>query len=210
MSKVIINIGFGRDKYTDGELVFKAELIIECQTDNIHLVDPVPGPVALQGLLDTFTLGRLNAQVRRIGTVAEKNEDRGLLEDALQANALWVQTACGGSRSIALGSGHDLKQDSHPIGRLPMPEYYHQANTENTGEVAHKTPPILHAEKYLTETTQTPPGSEGCVIKNWFSNTNKQITDGHTVGQPLYSRVTPIGTFKTLSPSIWYKLDLVT
>src|ERR1700722_10643047 len=135
MNKVIINVGFGRDKYTDGELVFVAELIIECQTGNAHLPSPLPSPTGIQTLLDTFTLGRMNAQVRRIGTVEEKNEDRGFLEDALQANGLWVQTACGGSRSIALGSGHDVKKDAQPVGRLPKPEYYHQANTENTSEV---------------------------------------------------------------------------
>jgi hypothetical protein len=78
-----------------------------------------------------------------------------------------------------------------------------------SGEVFMKTPAILYADKYLFETCEVLTGTAG-PITNAFSNSPKNTSVGNTVGQPMWSRVTPIGSFKTLSPSIWYKLDIVT
>ena len=208
--EVLILQGFGKNVFTDPELADEAALIVECLTDNLLIPTPSPSGAAIQTVLTAYNLSRVQVRITRIGSAAAKDAERDALEEILGTSARDVQTNYSTSRSMALSSGHRIKRSSHPIGRLATPEYFNLANTTNTGEVFEKTPAIPYAEKYLFENTQTLPGSPGCVIVNGFSNSPHFLSVGNTPGLPLWGRVTPLGSDKTLSPSAWFKLDLVT
>ena len=209
MGTITILTGFSKDVFTDSELIDEAPIIIECLTSNPSYPLPDPPPIAIQTDLNAFVGARNQMKLLKIGTSAARDGKRDDLEKILGKSARYVQDHCGTSKSVALSSGHRLKKASHKIGKLDTPEYFHQENTNTTGEVFQKTPPIPHAEKYMWTTRQTAPDTPG-ESKSVVTTSPHNTSTGNTVGRPLWSMVTPLGTDKDVSPSSWYKLDIVT
>jgi hypothetical protein len=154
MSDILkVSLAFISKKDPDFD-IFAAQHV-ECMTGNLAFPSPSVKPAAVEALRVTFHAALLASAHGGTDLTAAKNEARTPLENALRANAAYVQSIPGLTLSMLLSSGYVQTNQNHAQSQLDTPTL--TIDNGISGQLIAHMPPVSNARSYQIQVL-TPDG----------------------------------------------------
>lgn len=180
-----ISVGFS--KFSDANLLTKAQLILSKMTGNAYLDKPEPTLPVLEAALTAYSTALTNALKLGIDNVAEKNKARKALEAVLVALGLWVSFAANGNITIMLSSGFDVTKEPEPV-HLPYPGNVTLSNGLTSGTLESKVKRLYGSTGFIHQLSSTLP-DENTVWTSVSTSRSRYMHSSLKPGQQYWARV---------------------
>jgi hypothetical protein len=108
-------------RFTNADLIDKAQTVIDSLTGNTNIPTPQPTPAALQTAVDDLTSANTAANTGGKEEKVLRDQKRDALIALLKQEAVYVTMIANGDTAIMLSAGFDISKIPSPIGPLPKP-----------------------------------------------------------------------------------------
>lgn len=177
---------------SDSKVETRASQILTAMNGNVNFVNPKPSVAEMQLLVSAYSAALSVCTTGDRLRIAEKNQKRAALVDALHQWSYYVLLESNGDEAKAVSSGFEVAPD--PAARPPLakPKALVITNGVNSGELICKGKPVAGATGYLFEYTTL----EGLTSNQWSSipsTRTKQVIASLTRGTLYYCRIGALG-----------------
>ena len=184
-----INMSFS--KYSDADLLNKANHIVASMTNNPFFVNPVPTLQEVQDVLQFYSNALTAAAGLGRNNIADKNKYRNMLEQVLGQLGMWVMFTANGDPAVLTSSGYSLAKEPEPR-YLVNPGNVTLLNGITSGEIAASVKNVATAG-YLFQISDTVP-AEGTQWNSINSSRSQFVFDNLTPGKQYWVRVAAVGS----------------
>lgn len=163
---------------------------------NAHFSAPNPTLLTLSSLagdLQSAVTAKADAdQAAKMATVTQRNAELAL-DNALAAEAAYVQNVTKGDEAGILSAGMDVRSSGHKRGPMPAPMGLSGSAGDLPGEIDLHWDPVYGASSYAIQQTVDPltPGSAWTVVP--ASTRSKVSVTGLTPGTRYWFEVAAVG-----------------
>jgi len=185
-----ISLSFSR--YSDADLLAKAQLILSKMTGNASLPDPVPSLGNLEDFIDSYSTALTAAMKLGTDNVALKNAARLALENSLKELGRWVTFTANGNVTILLSSGYDLNKMPEPV-YITAPTAITVSNGINSGSLVAKTTRVPGASGYIHQITDAVPTND-TVWTSTATSTSRFVHTELEPGKQYWLRIAATGS----------------
>lgn len=148
MKKASIVTSFGR--YSDTELMIKAQVIVEKMKDNVYFIDPDPAIVDIESALAAFEAAITYAKEGNKLQLLDRKSKRLTLVNLLVSLSLYVKLKAKDNGQALASSGFTMRKTPEPVGILSKPQNFKvEPGYAGTIKISLKT--IQGAKAYLYE-----------------------------------------------------------
>jgi hypothetical protein len=147
-----LKVSLAYNSYPDPVLVELTTAIITAMTGNPAFPAPTVPLATVAGLQTTFSNALAAAANGGTQLTAAKNQARQPLQDALDANALYVQTLARYDMAMLLSSGYQAASTNRAQTQLPAPTIVALEN-EMSAQLVVRLTPIANAYCYEVQTS---------------------------------------------------------
>lgn len=188
-----VRLKLGFRKLSDAALLVMAMHILESMNENGAFVNPVPTFQEMAAIVTAFSEALAISKKGDRANIADKNEKRKILEDALQQWGRYVLHESNNDRAKALTSGFPVVSERGVRPPLEKPIALEITNGINHGELICKGKRVAGAASYVFEFATL----EGMTTNAWnriASTKTKLQINNLTRGTLYYCRIGAVGT----------------
>lgn len=195
LQKVSINF----IKFTDADLLTKADHIRESMADNPNFPDPLPSLANVSTAIDFYRTALIAAGDLGRENVALKNERRKTLELLLQQLGMYAMTIANGNVAILTGSGFTLTKEPEPR-YITNPGNVTLTNGVTTGEMEARVTKVKGATHFLHQIATELP-TEQTVWTSTPSSRCKFVYTDLTPGRQYWVRIAAVASGEQIAYS---------